>query len=182
VRLRQGLTIVALTLLLVITFAASAPAGSSPATAKPKKLTVTSRTFANNELIPASFTCQGIDASPVLKYSKVPKSGKDLALLMTDPDAPGGTFVHWVAWHLPKGGLAEQTVPAQVIQGTNTFGEQAYAGPCPPAGPAHRYVFTVYAVSKRIELAPDASADELRAAMKGKIVAEGKITGKYQRT
>jgi Raf kinase inhibitor-like YbhB/YbcL family protein len=101
---------------------------------------------------------------------------------VTDPDAPSGTITHWVAWHLPKGGLPEQNVPAGIVQGTNTRGNQAYAGPCPPPGsPPHRYMFTVYAVSKRIDLAAGASVDELRAAIKGKAVAVGTLVGTYQR-
>ena len=105
-------------------------------------------------------------------------------LVITDPDLPGGgTFVHWAAWHLPRTGVPEQTLPAGVVQGKNSIGNAAYAGPCPPAGsPAHHYVFTVSAVSKQITLAPGATADELRAAIKGNVLAQGKLTGTYQRS
>ncbi len=160
----------------------SAPAASS-APAKIQKLTVASAAFANNKPIPSGFTCDGPNSSPPLKLGKVPKATKDRALIMTDPDAPSGTFVHWVAWNLPRGGVPEETLPAQVVQGKNTFGREAYNGPCPPAGSdAHHYVFDVYAVSKKITLAPGASADDLRAAMKGNVVAQGKLTGTYQRS
>jgi len=164
--------------LAVLTDASSA----SPSTAKPKKLKVTSPAFADNQPIPDGFTCDGANASPPLRLAKLPKSTKDRAMIVTDPDAPIGTIVHWVAWHLPKSGLPEQNIPAGVAQGKNTLGNQGWNGPCPPRGSApHHYIFTVYGVSKKIELAPGATADELRAAIKGKIVAEGKLTGTYQR-
>jgi Raf kinase inhibitor-like YbhB/YbcL family protein len=182
VTLRRALAISAVAVLVtaVVTSLASA---APPVPAKAKKLKVTSPAFADNQPIPDGFTCDGANASPPLRLGKVPKSTKDRALIVTDPDAPVGTIVHWVAWHLPKSGLPEQSIPASVVQGTNTLGNQTWSGPCPPRGSApHRYIFTVYAVSKRIDLAPGASADDLRAAIKGKIVAQGKLTGTYQRT
>ena len=167
-----------LTAILTTSVFAALPAGA----AKVKKLKVTSPAFADNQPIPEGFTCDGANASPPLRLAKVPKSTKDRALIVTDPDAPSGTIVHWVAWHLPKRGLPEQNVPAEVAQGKNTLGNQGWNGPCPPRGsPPHHYIFTVDAVSKKIDLAAGASADDLRAAIKGKIVAEGKLTGTYQR-
>jgi Raf kinase inhibitor-like YbhB/YbcL family protein len=159
------------------------PSLAAPASpAKVKKLSVTSPAFGNNKPIPSGFTCDGQNASPPLKLGKSPKGTKDRALIMTDPDAPSGTFTHWVAWNLPKSGVPEQTLPPAVVQGKNTFGNPAYAGPCPPAGSApHHYVFTVSAVSKKIALAPGASADELRAAIEGNVLAQGTLTGTYQR-
>ena len=155
---------------------------ASPARAKVKKLSVTSPAFGNNKPIPSGFTCDGAGASPPLKLGKAPKGTKDRALIMTDPDAPSGTLTHWVAWNLPSGGVPEQTVPPEVVQGKNTFGNAAYAGPCPPAGSApHHYLFTVSAVSKKIALAPGATADDLRAAIKGNVLAQGTLTGTYQR-
>ena len=155
---------------------------ASAAPAKVKKLSVTSPAFGNDKPIPSGFTCDGANASPPLKLRKAPKGTKDRALIMTDPDAPSGTLTHWVAWNLPNSGVPEQTLPPAVVQGKNTFGNAAYAGPCPPAGSApHHYVFTVSAVSKKITLAPGASADELRAAIKGNVLAQGKLTGTYQR-
>lgn len=179
--MRTRVVLVAAAVLMAVTTAAPAAAGS-PVKAKLKKITVTSAAFANNKPIPAGFTCDAGSASPPLEYTGVPKSAKDRALIVTDPDAPRGTIVHWVAWHLPKGGLPGQNVPADVVQGTNTLGNQTYAGPCPPAGSApHHYTFTVYAVSKPITLAPGASADDLRAAIKGKVVGQGVLVGTYQR-
>jgi Raf kinase inhibitor-like YbhB/YbcL family protein len=168
--------------LLVLAASATPAAAASAVKAKLKKIAVTSAAFANNQPIPTGFTCDAGSASPPLDYTGVPKSAKDRALIMTDPDAPRGTIVHWVAWHLPKSGLPGQNVPAGVVEGTNTLGNQAYAGPCPPPGSApHHYTFTVYAVSKPIALAPGASADDLRAAIKGKVIGQGVLVGTYQR-
>ncbi len=158
------------------------PPAASAVPAKAKKLSVTSAAFGNNQPIPSGFTCDGASASPPLKLGKAPKGTKDRALIMTDPDAPSGTLTHWVAWNLPSGGVPEQTLPPEVVQGKNTFGNAAYAGPCPPAGSApHHYRFTVSAVSKKITLAAGATADEVRAAIKGKVLAQGTLTGTYQR-
>jgi Raf kinase inhibitor-like YbhB/YbcL family protein len=182
VRIRHLLLLVAVPVLVIGALANPLFADARAGRSRVKKITVTSAAFGNNKTIPSGFTCDGSTASPPLKVGQVPKASKDLALIMTDPDAPSGTLVHWVAWHLPKSGLPEQTVPAGVVQGKNTFGNQAYAGPCPPAGsPPHHYIFTVSAVSKPIMLAPGATAEELRAAIKGNVLAQGKLTGTYQR-
>ena len=182
-RIRQASLVVAIPVLVVGALAGPSFAGSWAEKSKVKKITVTSAAFGNNKAIPSGFTCDGSSASPPLKFGSVPKGAKDVALIMTDPDAPSGTFVHWVAWHLPRAGVPEQTLPAGIVQGKNTFGNTAYGGPCPPAGsPPHHYIFTVSAVSKQITLAPGATADELRAAIKGNVLAEGKLTGTYQRS
>ena len=183
-RIRQASLLVAIPVLVVGALAGPSFARSPAEKSKVKKLTVTSAAFGNNKAIPSGFTCDGTSASPPLKFGSVPKAAKDVALLMTDPDLPsGGTFVHWVAWHLPKSGVPEQTLPAGIVQGKNSIGNAAYAGPCPPAGsPPHHYIFTVSAVSKQITLAPGATVEELRAAIKGNVLAQGKLTGTYQRS
>jgi hypothetical protein len=181
-RIRPELLLVAIPVLTVGALAGPAFAASPLETSKVKKISVTSAAFGNNEAIPSGFTCDGSNASPPLKFAKFPKATKDVALIMTDPDAPSGTFVHWVAWHLPKNGLPEETLPAGVVRGKNTFGNDAYAGPCPPTGSQpHDYIFTVYALSKQVTLAPGASADALRAAIKGNVLGQGTLTGTYQR-
>ena len=182
-RIRQALLLVAVPVLVVGALAGPSFAASPAEKSRVKKLTVTSAAFGNNKAIPSGFTCDGSSASPPLKLGSVPKAAKDVALIMTDPDAPSGTFVHWVAWHLPRAGLPEQTLPAGIVQGKNSIGNAAYAGPCPPAGsPPHHYIFTVSAVSKQITLAPGATVEELRAAIKGNVLARGKLTGTYQRS
>jgi Raf kinase inhibitor-like YbhB/YbcL family protein len=181
-RIRPAFLLVAIPALAVGGLAGPAFAASRLETSKVKKITVTSAAFGNDKAIPSGFTCDGSNASPPLKFTKIPKATKDVALIMTDPDAPSGTFVHWVAWHLPKAGLPEETLPAGVVQGRNTFGNEAYGGPCPPGGSQpHHYIFTVYALAKRLTLPPGASADDLRAAIKGNVIAQGTLTGTYQR-
>lgn len=179
-RLRWPVALVGGALLLA---AQASPSLAAPATAtKIKRLTVTSPAFGNDKPIPSGFTCDGAGSSPPLKLGKAPKGAKDRALIMTDPDAPSGTLTHWVAWNLPSGGVPEQNLPPGVVQGKNTFGNAAYAGPCPPAGSApHHYRFTVSAVSKKITLPAGATADDLRAAIKGNMLAQGTLTGTYQR-
>jgi len=183
-RIRQASLLVAIPVLVVGALAGPSFAGSHAERSKVKKLTVTSAAFGNNKAIPSGFTCDGSSASPPLKFGSVPKAAKNVALIMTDADLSSGSgFVHWVAWHLPKSGVPEQTLPAGIVQGKNSIGNAAYAGPCPPAGsPPHHYIFSVSAVSKQITLAPGATADELRSAIKGNVLAQGKLTGTYQRS
>ena len=182
-RIRPAFLLVAISALAVGALAGPAFAASPLEKSKVKKITVTSAAFGNNKAIPSGFTCDGSSASPPLKFAKIPKATKDVALIMTDPDLPGGgRFVHWVAWHLPKTGVPEETLPAGIVQGKNSIGNAAYAGPCPPPGSQpHHYIFTVSAVSKQVTLAPGATADELRAAIKGNVLAQGTLTGTYQR-
>jgi Raf kinase inhibitor-like YbhB/YbcL family protein len=181
-RIRPAFLLVAIPVLAVGALAGSAFAASPAEKSKVKKITVTSAAFGNNKAIPSGFACDGSNASPPLKFAKTPKAAKDVALIMTDPDVPSGAFVHWVAWRLPKAGLPEETLPAGVVQGKNSIGNDAYQGPCPPPGSQpHHYVFNVYAVSKQITLPPGATADELRAAIKGNVLAQGTLTGTYQR-
>ena len=145
---------------------------------------ITSSAFQEGANIPSKFTCDGSDANPALRFEQIPPEAKSLVLIVDDPDAPSGLFTHWLAWNIdPKiTEVAENSAPSNAVQGRNDFGKSGYGGPCPPKGDKpHHYIFTVYAVSKKIDLAPGASADDLRAAIKGKIVAEGKLTGTYQR-
>jgi Raf kinase inhibitor-like YbhB/YbcL family protein len=181
-RIRLAFLLVAIPVLAVGAVAGPAFAASPAEKSKVRKITVTSAAFGNNKAIPSGFTCDGSSASPPLKFAKTPKAAKDVALIMTDPDVPSGAFVHWVAWHLPKTGLPEETLPAGIVQGKNSIGNDAYQGPCPPPGSQpHHYVFNIYAVSKQITLPPGASADDLRAAVKGNVLAQGTLTGTYQR-
>jgi len=144
---------------------------------------VTSSAFGDGDTIPQQFTCDGANVSPPLEWSGVPDGARELALTVVDPDAPGGTFVHWVAWGLDPatGGLSEGAGPDGLVQGANGAGEVAYAGPCPPDGPPHRYVFTVYAVSGPVTLAAGADEPALLAAIAGIELAETQLTGTYGR-
>jgi Raf kinase inhibitor-like YbhB/YbcL family protein len=155
--------------------------GVAPVAGAAPKMTITSPAFADGEPIPDGFTCDGANASPPLHFRHVPRGVNDLAIIVADPDASNGTFVHWVAWRLPKRGVPEEHVPASVVQGANGTGSQQYFGPCPPPGPAHHYVFTLYATSKRLDLAAGASAADVRAAVRGSTLARARLVGTYAR-
>lgn len=142
---------------------------------------VTSSGFTDGGVIPRRYTCDGADVSPPLDFAGLPTGTASLALLVEDPDAPRGTFVHWVAWGIEPGraSLAEgERAPGT---GVNDFGRQGYGGPCPPRGRAHRYVFTAFALSRAIDPGPGARADELRRSISGAVIAEGRLTGRYAR-
>ena len=148
---------------------------------------MTSSAFEEAGLIPPEYTCDGEDISPPLKWESVPEGAKSIALICDDPDAPMGTFVHWVLYDLPADARdlpenvpAEATLPNGAKQGTSDFGTTGYGGPCPPGG-THRYFFKIYALDAPVELSAGATKAELLAAMEGRILAQGQLMGKYQR-
>ncbi len=150
----------------------------------PMTMTLSSALFADDAMIPTRSTCDGEDVSPPLTWDGVPAGAAELALTMVDPDAPGGTFVHWVVWGIDPATheLDEGVLPDGVHQGRTGFGKTGYGGPCPPKGDqAHRYVFTIYALSSPVALADGASIDDLRSNMDGKVLAEGTLVGRYGR-
>ena len=149
---------------------------------------LTSSAFTEGDMIPTKYTCDGNDFSPPLAWSDVPAGAKTLALIADDPDAPAGTWVHWVAFNLPPGpgGLPEgirtdKQLPGGGIQGTNSWRRVGYGGPCPPGG-THRYFFKLYALDSTLSLGNNATAKDLQAAMKGHVLAEAQTMGRYQRT
>ncbi len=148
---------------------------------------VTSSAFSEGDSIPALYTCEGNDVSPPLKWSGIPAETKSIALTCTDPDAPRGTFVHWVLFNLPPStdglpeGVTPGTVPQGAVNGTNDFPKLGYGGPCPPRGGPHRYYFTVYALDTVLGLPPGARLRDLTAAMEGHILAKGSLMGRYAR-
>ncbi len=145
-------------------------------------LTVTSSAFDHDQLIPRDYTCDGKDAFIPLHVSGVPKSAKTIAIIVDDPDAPKGLWVHWVAFNIPASVThisSEKEVEMNGgILGTNSFDRQEWGGPCPPSG-THRYYFKVYALNTELELDESATNKDVLAAMKGHIVGEGKLMGKY---
>lgn len=150
-------------------------------------MNLTSSAFAEGTMIPRKYTCDAEDTSPDLKWSGAPKGTQSLALICDDPDAPVGTWVHWVLFNipadvtaLPAGIPAEATLENGARQGKNDFRKLGYGGPCPPGG-THRYYFKLYALDTRLDLASGSSKAQLLAAMKGHILAEGQLMGKYQR-
>jgi Raf kinase inhibitor-like YbhB/YbcL family protein len=150
--------------------------------------TVSSTAFENDAPIPHKYTCDGDDISPPLAWTGVPEEAKSLALICDDPDAPMGIWVHWVLWSLPPSapGLpeavpTEATLPGGIKQGLNGWKKLGYGGPCPPASKSHRYLFKLYALDTELDLPPTSTARELEAAIRGHILAEGQIMGKYER-
>ena len=151
------------------------------------EIKITSSAFEDGGLIPAKYTCDGADISPSLQWEVVPEGTRSVALICDDPDAPMGTFVHWVIFGLPAEvrELAEnipsdETLPSGAKQGTSDFGRIGYGGPCPPSG-THRYFFKIYALDTEIDLAAGASKRELLGAMEGHILGQGQLIGKYKR-
>lgn len=138
--------------------------------------------------IPAHHTADGPNLSPPLQWSGVPGNTKSFALVCEDPDAPRGTWIHWVLFNLPpdatslpEGVPADQTLPGGARHGKNDFGKFGYGGPAPPKGPAHRYFFKLFALDTMLELPAGATRAQLEAAMKGHLLASAQCMGKYQR-
>ena len=145
-----------------------------------KKLSVTSPAFENNKPIPVKYTCDGANINPPLTIEDVPEETKALVLIVDDPDAPMGTFDHWVVWNIPPTTrkIEENTVPG--TEGISTSRKHAYGGPCPPYG-THRYFFKVYALDTQLDLKSNSSKRDVEKAMKGHILAEGELMGLYSR-
>ncbi|GIE88408.1 YbhB/YbcL family Raf kinase inhibitor-like protein [Actinoplanes regularis] len=144
-------------------------------------ITVSSSAFADGGDIPRRFTCDGDDLSPPLAFGGIPSGARELTLLVEDPDAPNGTFVHWVAWGIDPAQPTLGEGEAAGGSGSNGFGRTGYGGPCPPPGPAHRYIFKVFALSRPSGLRAGATAADLRSAADGAVLAEGTLTGRYAR-
>lgn len=143
---------------------------------------ITSSAFQDNEQIPDTFTCNGKNINPPLTFVDVVKDAKSLALIVHDPDAPGGDWIHWLVWNIPAtiSGIAEASVPESAVQGTNDFGKTSYGGPCPPSG-THHYIFELYALNSLLDLPGSAKVQDLQNAMKGHVLASRKLTGLYSK-
>ena len=142
---------------------------------------IASSAFQEAASIPSKFTCDGPDASPPLRISDVPSGAKSLVLIVDDPDAPGGLFTHWIVWNIPPQtvSIAEGSSP-KAVQGTNDFGKSGYGGPCPPAG-THRYYFRIFALDRELDLPFGARRAQIDAAIKGHVIAQGELMGRYSR-
>ena len=140
---------------------------------------LTSPEFSNNDFIPKKFTCEGEDINPALIIAGVPANTKSLALIVDDPDAPMGIWVHWVVYNIPKiSRIDENNIPGK--QGMNDFGRQDYGGPCPPSG-THRYFFKIYALDSELNLKAGLSKKELEKAMQGHILDKAELIGLYKK-
>ena len=151
-------------------------------------LQITSTAFADGQPIPEKYTCTGPNGSPPLQWTNAPAGVKSFALIADDPDAPMGTWVHWVIYRLPPTmtALAEKTPPAPELpdgsrQGINDFGQVGYGGPCPPPGKPHRYDFKLYALDTPLNLKAGATRKELLKVMEGHVLAQGQLMGTFQR-
>ena len=149
---------------------------------------LTSTAFTEGAAIPANYTCDATNVSPPLKWSGVPAGAKSLALVVDDPDAPSGTWVHWVLCDLPPAvtELPEDLPKSQFVaggakQGLNDFKHLGYGGPCPPHGKPHRYFFKLYALDSLLDLKPGQTKKDLESAMEKHILAQGQLMGTYQR-
>lgn len=145
------------------------------------RMEITSNAFEHNQGIPSKYTCDGENISPPLRFSEVPEDTKSLALIVDDPDAPSGDFVHWVVFNMPAGtaGIGENSSPAGV-QGTTDFGGTGWGGPCPPSG-SHRYYFKLFALDTELDIDSSATKAELETAMTGHILDRAELVGLYQR-
>jgi Raf kinase inhibitor-like YbhB/YbcL family protein len=146
------------------------------------QLNVTSSVFTQGGAIPANYTCAGKNVSPPLTWSNAPKGTKSFAIIMDDPDAPMGVWVHWVLYNLPASvtQLKEDFKIEEIkaVGGKNDYGSATYRGPCPPGG-QHRYVFKLYALDKILEVVPGMTKRTLEEVMRGHILAEGKLIGTF---
>lgn len=181
-----------LSMLLLVACARVPPAPSQSPTPAPQKgnkieIKFTSAAFKEGQPIPRQYTCDGVNVSPPLEWSGVPKTAKTIAIIADDPDAPAGTWVHWVVYDLPAENIgvvenlpATENLKAGGFQGTNDFDKIGYGGPCPPSG-THRYFFKMYALDTQLSLKVAATKVFVEKAMEGHIVARGQLMGTYSR-
>jgi Raf kinase inhibitor-like YbhB/YbcL family protein len=142
---------------------------------------ITSSAFRNGEVIPVKYTCDGEDVSPPLEFDDIPEKARSLALIMDDPDAPMGTWDHWLVWNIPPGtsDVPEGDSPQGVV-GKNSWGKAAWGGPCPPDR-QHRYFFKLYALDRHLTVPPASRKADLEKAMQGHILAQAQLMGVYDR-
>ncbi|MCD6500585.1 YbhB/YbcL family Raf kinase inhibitor-like protein [bacterium] len=143
---------------------------------------IESSAFKENQSIPEKYTCDGENVNPLLKISEVPEAAKSLVLIVDDPDAPMGTWVHWTVWNVSSKTteIPENSVPEGAIEGMTDFGKPGYGGPCPPSG-THRYFFKLYALDTTLGLSSSAKKVDLEKAMEGHILDKAELIGLYSR-
>ncbi len=161
--------------------AASAPAAHS-------RFRLVTSAFGDGQFVPSKYTCSGIDVSPELRWLDPPAGTASFVLIMYDPDAPGGTFIHWLAYNLPattrnlaQGVPQGNRIEGGGLQGTSGFGKVGYGGPCPPPGDAHHYHIALYAVDSFLKLDAGATREQVERAMKGHILGKAELVGLYRR-
>src|SRR5215467_7352476 len=176
--------VICLSLCLASFLGATPPAQIQGGTMK-----MSSASFSAGEMIPKKFTCDGPDASPKLNWTEPPAKTQSFALIMDDPDAPAGTWVHWVLFDLPadarelaEGVAKQEQLSSGARQGRNDFGKIGYGGPCPPPGNPHRYFFKLYALNAKLNLKAGATKADVEDGIKEHILAHAEMIGKYGRT
>jgi len=185
VLLRRTLTVLPPIIMMVFALVAPAEIRGQEASSS---IELKSTSFTPGGFIPKRYTCEAADVSPALTWTDPPPGTQSFALIEDDPDAPSGTFVHWLAYDLPVGyrrlpeALSGNTqMPDGMRQGTNDFSRTGYSGPCPPPGKPHRYFIRLYALDTILNLRPGARRKELDAAMQGHILAQAELMGRFQR-
>ena len=144
-----------------------------------KELIATSPSFENNSPIPTKHTCDGENVNPPIRIEGLPEGTQSVVLIVDDPDAPMGTWDHWVVWNIPPAErIEEDSIPG--VEGINDFDRHSYGGPCPPSG-THRYYFKVYSVDVKLSLKPDSRKKDVENAMMGHVLAKGALVGLYGR-
>lgn len=138
--------------------------------------------FQPGKPIPQKYTCQGENVSPELSFDEIPANAKSLVLIMDDPDAPGGTFDHWIGWNIPPKTRQLKEGAKLPHKGKNSYNVLEYKGPCPPPGKAHRYYFKLYALDAELSLSEGSSKGDVEQAMEGHIIAKAELVGLYQRS
>lgn len=166
---------------ILMVFSLALAAGFSNTPTQGAMMKIETSAFQEGKAIPKKYTCQGTNVSPPLFIIDAPKQAASFALIVDDPDAPNGTFDHWIAWNIPANtkSLAEGAIVKN--QGTNGFGEKKYQGPCPPPGKVHRYYFKLYALDIQLTLPEGSSKAQLEKAMDGHILAKASVMGTFQR-
>ena len=175
-------------LLFLLAPAVSCGSSAQGSGSSPSNFRVESTAFKEGASIPVRFTCEGEDISPALAWSGAPAGTRSFALIVDDPDAPGGVWTHWVVYNLPaQTNAMDENQPKQArlpnggLQGLSSFGRVGYGGPCPPPGPAHRYFFRLYALDTVLSLEPGASKQQVLDAMKGHILGQAELMGRFKR-
>lgn len=150
--------------------------------------TLNSSAFASASEIPSQYTCKGEDLSPALQWNGAPAKTVAFAMIMDDPDAPAGVWVHWVLWNVPRsttslreGVARDGQLDDGSQQGRNSFGKTGYNGPCPPSGQTHRYYFRLFALDAKLNLPADADRSQLDAAMKSHVLAQAEYMGTFHK-
>jgi len=143
---------------------------------------LTSSAFENNNVVPSKFTCDGENINPELLVSDIPPGTRSFVLIFDDPDAPGGTWVHWTLWNISPNNneIVENSIPKGAVQGMTSFGSRGYGGPCPPSG-KHRYFFKIYALNTELSLSSESKKEDLEKSMENHVIESAELVGLYSR-